>query len=486
MEKERLIELVGKAQSADKNALVELFYNFKDSVYFVAGKLLGSAEAAEEVVTETTEIVLRKLDTLDVPDGFFSWVRMIADSVIIKKLGGGFVSALAAQTSYDTSVGDASAVSKEQFDTSEVRSLVATLVDTLPEDLKLCSYMYYYQRLAIENIAKVLGVDKNAATAKLYAALNDIEAAAAEHETSAGTLSAAPAWLIASSLYEAGSRFTLSKERSFELLNAAGKAAYAPKPEPAAEPAPEPETEEPTNEEVISREAAATIDDSDEVEESENAFIGKAEKKDKKSKAHRDDEDDDLDDDDDYDDDEDYDDERPGFFSTLWGKLLIGFLALAIIGAAAAIFLPKILNRDNGETDTPAVTDQQPEAQPEVQPEPQGEALITAESLAATYYGYYTDADNVSGTAPDTMELTADGSWSSGGSEGTYIYDDTSMKLTLTTTEGAATEWNCWLDGENIVISQKVSETESASMVYNYYQSETLRDDALAAVDAAA
>ena len=485
MEKERLIELVGKAQSADKNALVELFYNYKDSVYFVAGKLLGSAGAAEEVVTETTEIVLRKLETLDVPDGFFSWVRMIADSIIIKKLGGGFAEALSAQTSYDTAVGDASAVSKERFDTSEVRSLVATLVDTLPEDLKLCSYMYYYQRLAIENIAKVLGIDKNAATAKLYAALNDIEAAAAGHETPAGVLSAAPAWLIASSLYEASGRFTLSKERSFELLNAAGKAAYAPKPEPAAEPAPV--SEAPTNEEVISREAAATIDDEEEEDESENAFIGKgkAEKKDKKHKARRDEEDD-LDDDEEWDEDDD-DDERPGFFSTLWGKLLIGFLALAIIGAAVAIFLPKILNRDAGDANTPAVTDQQPEAQPEVQPEaqPEGEALITVDKLAATYYGYYTDADNVSGKVNDTMELTADGSWSSGGSEGTYIYDDVSMKLTLTNAEGTPTEWNCWLDGENIVLSQKAA-TDTASMVYNYYQSETLRDDALAAVNTVA
>lgn len=485
MEKERLTELVGKAQAGDKNALVELFYNYKDSVYFVAGKLLGSAEAAEEVVTETTEIVLRKLETLDVPEYFFAWVRMIADSLIIKKLGVGFAEVLSAQTAYDTSVGDASAVSKEQFDTSEVRSLVASLVDTLPEDLKLCSYMYYYQRLSIENIAKVLGLDKNAATAKLYGALNDIEAAAAEHETAAGTLSAVPAWLIASSLYEAGGRFTLGKERSFELLNAAGKAAYAPKPEPA----PEPVSEDPTNEEVISREAASTVDDEEE-EDDENAFASKvkAKKHDKKRKSRLDDEDDDLDDEDFDDEDDEYEEGRPGFFSTLWGKLLIGFLALAIIGAAAAIFLPKILNKDAGATDAPAVTDQQPEAQPEVQPEaePQGEALITVDKLAATYYGYYTDADNQSGKVNDTMELTADGSWSSGGSEGTFVYDDTSMKLTLTNAEGSPTEWNCWLDGENIVISQKVAATDAASTVYNYYQSETLRDDALAAVDTAA
>lgn len=483
MEKERLVELVGKAQQGDKSALAELFYNYKDSVYFVAGKLLGSIEAAEEVVADTTEIVLRKLDTLDVPDGFFAWVRMIADSVIIKKLGGGFAKSLSEPVKPKTSVGDASAVSKEAFDIPEVRSLVASLVDSLPDDLKLCAYMFYHQRLAVENIAKVLGVDKSAATARLYAALNEIEAGAAERETDAGVLAAAPAWLIASALHEAGARFTLTKERSFELLNAAAKVAYAPKPEPV-----------PTNEDVISREAGVAVAYEDEDGDEETELDGKAAVKDKKrrGRAVEDDEydgdDEDEDDEDDYDDDEEYDedDERPGFFSTLWGKLLIIFLALAIVGAAAIIFLPKILNREPAPTpeDAPAISEQQPEVEPEVQ-EPVQAAVTTAD-LAATYYGYYTDADNKSGKVEQTMTLNADGTCSTSGDEGTYVYDENSMKLTITTSAGTSTEWNCWLDGENIVLSQKAATTDEASMAYTYYQSEALRDSALETVDTVA
>ncbi|MEG0750860.1 MAG: sigma-70 family RNA polymerase sigma factor [Oscillospiraceae bacterium] len=494
MEKEKLVELVGKAQSGDRNALAELFYNFKDSVYFVAGKMLGSIEAAESVVSETTEIVLRKIGELDVADGFFVWVRMIADSVIVSKLGSRFATAITQPVFQGASVGDATLVTKERFDIPEVHSLVVSCVDALPEDLKLCAYMFYYQRLAVENIAKVLGMDKASATARMYAALTGIEREAAAHPISIGVLSAAPAWLISGSLHEQSARFTIGRERAFELLNASAKTAYSPKPSASPSTGAVSDTERGEDrhamdaDAVISHEASYESDDDD--YDDKRRHPKKAVKLLSKSK-HRDeadeDEDDDYDDED-YD-DEDDDDERDhrGFFSSIWGKILIAFLALAIIGAAAAIFLPKILGGkpvDDSQTPIGSVSDNttQPPAD-ENQPTPN--SVIKTADLAATYYGYYTDSEGKSGKIEGTMSLNGDGTWNSAEAKGTFLYEEATMKLTLTTDDGTTTDWNCWMDGANLALSQKVASTDTASTVYNYYKSEKLRDEALAAVDTA-
>ena len=492
MERERLVELVQKAQGGDKSALAELYFNYKDSVYFTAGKMMGSVEDAEDVLTETTEIMLSRIGELDIPEAFFSWIRMIADSVIIRRMGSEFSDALAVKRTPNVKVGDASAISKEQFNTEEVRGFVASLVDTLPADLKLCAYMFYYQRLAVENIAKVLGVDKNTATAKLYSTLNDIEAAAAQRETEAGTLTAVPAWLIAAALQESASHFSVNKERAFEIINAAARKAYAApaakqQPEEPAEPeteaVPAPPTELPQTEEVSEEPENEPEDVSDDAEEEEEDA---PKKKKGLFKHHRDEDDeDDEDEDEDYDDDDDWDDEddNPGFFGSIWGKIVIVVLALAVIAAAAALLLPKILKKNSSASDASSTsqTDTQDDTADGGDTDVDITTNITSESIVGTYYGYYTlGAD--SAEADDTLALNSDGTWSCGSDSGTYLFDEGSYNLTLTDESGNSTEWNCWLSEGGVAISQKVAASDTETATYNYYQTEQLRDDALDAV----
>ena len=490
MEKERLTELVKKAQGGDKSALAELYFNYKDSVYFTAGKMMGSVEDAEDVLTETTEIMLSRIDTLDIPEAFFSWIRMIADSVIIRRMGSEFSSALAVKRTPNVKVGDAAAIGKDKFNTEEVRGFVASLVDTLPADLKLCAYMFYYQRLAVENIAKVLGIEKNAATAKLYSTLNDIEAAAAQHETAAGTLTAVPAWLIAAALQESASHFSVNKERAFEIINDAARKAYAAPAaaeqpatataeQPAAAPAAAPVAES------VEQPAEPEVEPEDEPEEEEE--------KPKKKKGlfsrrrdddydDEDDEDEEDEDEDDEEDDEDWDDEddNPGFFGSIWGKIVIIVLVLAVIGAAVALILPKVL-KNSSDDDSASTTQSDTVDDTATDDDVDITTTITADSIVGTYYGYYTQGSE-SAAADDTLTLNADGTWSRGSESGTYLFDDASYNLTLTDASGNSTEWNCWLDESGVAISQKVGATDTETAAYNYYQTEQLRDDALAAV----
>lgn len=472
MDKQRMVELVAKAKQRDKSAIAELFYNIKDSTYFVAGKMLGSVEGAEAIVENTAVTLLRKIDTLDMPEAFLSWIRMIASYEIVKKLGDNLRSELSAQLHPNTAVGNANAVQKEVFDNPQTKTMLMGLIDSLPADQKLCVYMFYYQRLAVENIAKVLGISKNAVSARLYEALNALETRSCTYEINGTRLTAVPAWLIASAIAEQGSKFAISREKSIALLNSAAKTAYAPAP--AAAPAPAPAAPAATAVETVNEPAAVDSALEDEDDEDEVPVkLSRKEKRALKKRAKEEEEDDE--DDDEYDDDDDEDDDAPGFFASIWGKILIIFLVLAVLATAAYFVLPMLLNKDN-TADAPAEAQNAVSAAPELDnntAEPAPAPVITQANLPGTYYGFVTTADGTTSAASDSMTVNADGTWSSGSASGSFTYDETSMKLVTTNDEtGYPTEWNCWLDAEsNIVLSQKVDAANSSD-VYNYYPSE--------------
>ncbi len=78
MEREKLINLVTKAQSGDKDAMNTLFSEFYNDVYNFAYKTLKDTSLAEDITQETFLEIVRTIDKLSEPVAFVSWMKKIA------------------------------------------------------------------------------------------------------------------------------------------------------------------------------------------------------------------------------------------------------------------------------------------------------------------------------------------------------------------------------------------------------------------------
>ena len=74
MEREKLINLVTKAQSGDKDAMNTLFSEFYNDVYNFAYKTLKDTSLAEDITQETFLEIVRTIDKLSEPVAFVSWM----------------------------------------------------------------------------------------------------------------------------------------------------------------------------------------------------------------------------------------------------------------------------------------------------------------------------------------------------------------------------------------------------------------------------
>ena len=80
-----LLELVGRAQTGDRDAFGKLAQHFEPTVFAIALKRLRNRAEASEVTQDVFIQALRKLDQLREPERFAGWLRQIAARLSINR-----------------------------------------------------------------------------------------------------------------------------------------------------------------------------------------------------------------------------------------------------------------------------------------------------------------------------------------------------------------------------------------------------------------
>lgn len=156
--------LIERCRSGDTTAFDELFRTHKDKVYSVCLGVMGNPDDALDALQDCFSLVYQNLHRFDGRSQFATWLYRIAVNASIQLLR------RAKARPKTVPLGDSMAVEpqtsrSENFDPAIMEALAALA----PRDRALVT-LYYWQDLALPEIAEIVGCSHAAAKTRLYRA----------------------------------------------------------------------------------------------------------------------------------------------------------------------------------------------------------------------------------------------------------------------------------------------------------------------------
>lgn len=187
MEREKMIKLVTSAQSGDPEAMDTLFNAFYNDVYYFALKTMKDSELACDITQDTFTTVISTLTDLKEPAAFVTWMKEIAYSHctrFFKKKKEVLVDADEdGYTIFDTVAEErAEFVPDEALDQEDFRKTILRMIDTLSEEQRSATMLYYYSEMTVKQIAEVQGVSEGTVKSRLIYARKAIKRSVEDYE----------------------------------------------------------------------------------------------------------------------------------------------------------------------------------------------------------------------------------------------------------------------------------------------------------------
>jgi len=182
---QQLIEVVSMAKHGDKNALQTLYLDTYKSVYYFALSLVRNPQDAEDFTQEVFIKVYEKISDLREPAAFYKWVNQITVNQCntlfrkYKRMG-----ILDNSDDYIAHIADDDPdnLPDKAIDDEATRKIIMDVINTLPENQRVCVMLHYYAQFPVRGIATMLEISENTvktrlslARAKIRAALEDKE-----------------------------------------------------------------------------------------------------------------------------------------------------------------------------------------------------------------------------------------------------------------------------------------------------------------------
>lgn len=171
------ILLVMRAKDGDQKAYAELMQRYKDSIYFMALKMVNNKDNAMDLTVETFGKAFENIDKYKPDFAFSTWLYRIAtnnciDFIRKKKLNlvsiNGMVDDegddMPLQIKSDTLNPEENSIKKQQ------NEQIKLIVDKLPSRYKKLIILRYYDELSYEEIAQQLDLPLGTIKAQLFRA----------------------------------------------------------------------------------------------------------------------------------------------------------------------------------------------------------------------------------------------------------------------------------------------------------------------------
>lgn len=166
MNKESLTQAVRLAQAGNREAMEQLMVYAYGLVDYQCRKLLPSAQSADKMTAVVLKAAIAKLDTLENPEDFFTWLGRLAAvrcmRVRATLLENGQTGENNGQVNYS--------FPGMELNKAETAKVAEMLTDLLPEDMRLNLYLYSLGGLPPKGIAGLTGVPEETVKEQIQSA----------------------------------------------------------------------------------------------------------------------------------------------------------------------------------------------------------------------------------------------------------------------------------------------------------------------------
>lgn len=181
-------EAVRLVKQGDENGFNFLYEETYKSKYYLALKYMQNEEAAKDVLQDAYIQAFRKLDTLENPEKFASWLGIIVANTAknaLKKKNPMLFSEIVGdqeEEEFEYQIEDESIENQPEiaYSQRETQELVHELIDSLSEEQRMCILMFHIEGQSISEIAESLGCSENTVKSRLNYGRKNIKGKAEE------------------------------------------------------------------------------------------------------------------------------------------------------------------------------------------------------------------------------------------------------------------------------------------------------------------
>ena len=206
----RITELATRLKNGDNSTFDELYKLTCSKVYFVALKITKNEHDAEDIIQDSYVSALKKIDTLEKPESFVSWLNHIVankSKAHLRKNTPQFFEDVSF-TGTDGAPDETFAFSPEDnADKEHLRQTVMEAVDELSEEKRACILMKYFSDMSVNDISQSLGVPVSTVKNRLWTARKDLKLRF-ERRGIASAYSVAPLGLAAWAIEQTANAFS--------------------------------------------------------------------------------------------------------------------------------------------------------------------------------------------------------------------------------------------------------------------------------------
>lgn len=182
-------ELVNQAKNNDQSAITKLYELTNQNAYFVAISMMKNEDDTFDIMQNAYIKAFDKLDTLENPEKFQSWLNQIVSNeckMALRKHRDFVFSDFETEDGYD--FGDMIENDNIEFNPDsnieyeETKQAMEEILHKLPDEQRLVVLMFYFQEFSIKEIAQMLDCSENTVKSRLNYAKKKIKTEVEELE----------------------------------------------------------------------------------------------------------------------------------------------------------------------------------------------------------------------------------------------------------------------------------------------------------------
>ena len=170
-------KLVCKAKDGDQKAYAELMHRYKDSIYFMAVKMVNNKDDAMDLTVETFGKAFENIEKYKPDFAFSTWLFRIATNNCIDFIRKKRLNVVSLQTLSDDNGEDKQFQVRSEGLNPEETSIkkqesekLKNIVEQLPSRYRILIILRYYDELSYEEIARQLDIPLGTVKAQLFRA----------------------------------------------------------------------------------------------------------------------------------------------------------------------------------------------------------------------------------------------------------------------------------------------------------------------------
>ncbi len=175
MNQNEIIEAVKGVKKGNSKSVTSLYEAFYKDVYYICFSMVKDEETAKDLTSDTFVTAFSKITQLKKDELFASWINSIANHTCLDYLKRKKIIEFSNIDDENiTEIPDKTTASPEDAAVDrEVVEILQTAISRLPEEQRICVFMFYYENYSVAEIAKEIGCSENTVRGRLrYANAN--------------------------------------------------------------------------------------------------------------------------------------------------------------------------------------------------------------------------------------------------------------------------------------------------------------------------